>query len=130
MTEQIDLFAEPPAPSAVSRRRALKQGYALAEAGSKRALAGAQREDPKFFELAIKFFVDYVKKAGKPTQCAEARLASKGHVPDPRERRSWGQVPVRAASLGYVKKGPAEPCIDPVSHSAPSWTWIWLKDAD
>lgn len=131
---QLGMFDEevaPPKAKPLAELQAgIRAGRDLAKAGAQRALGGAQAADPEFASKALRFFVQFAKEAGRPVQCTEARNASVGIVPVPKEPRAWGQIPLKAARLGCVVKGPLGPSVDPVQHSNPAWSWRWIKDIE
>lgn len=101
-------------------------GRELAEAGMQRAIDGAQAEtNGAFSKAALQFLVEFATRAGRPVSLPEVRMAARGVVPDVREPRAWGSIPLLARKRGYLASAGYVPSPDPTSHSRPCVAWRW-----
>lgn len=101
-------------------------GRELAEAGMQRAIEGAQAETAgAFSKAALQFLVEFATRAGRPVSLPEVRMAARGVVPDVREPRAWGSIPLLARKRGYLAPAGYVASPDPTSHSRPCVAWRW-----
>lgn len=116
--EQLSLFGASGAPEPQSKsqhkRFMAQQGRALRDEGINRAAEHAERVEPDWKDIAYDAFCRIARQHQEFTT-EQARHLSRV-VPDPPDKRAWGQVARRAVRAGIIEKAGYAVADDPKVH--------------
>lgn len=135
MNQQLAFDMETPAavilsPPVIKLKRLARSdaqaGRAMGHQGAELAAAAADSQHEGWKVAALSFFLDYGRAHGGEFMTEDVRHASKGHVPQPKNPRSWGHVALAAKKAGQIEFARFDTSNDPKSHGAPSNVWRWI----
>ena len=76
----------------------------------------------KLSDLALDYLLEYVNTHNE-FMAEDVRNASVGTVPEPKNRRSWGGVFVRASNMGIIKRKSFGIVKNVKAHKTPATLW-------
>lgn len=115
---QLDAFAAVPPETHSPRQSRLRR-----DLGITRAQLKAERESPKWTDIAAEYLRGYATRiaSGQPFLIEDAIEASYGKVPSVANRRAWGAAVQAAARREWIVKVATAPARS--SNGSPKCTW-------
>jgi hypothetical protein len=125
MAEQLDIEDAIRAAQEAQDRPVQKSGEELAVEGMERAVAHANRVEPRWSDRAYSFLLSFITRFDPPWLTIEQVKfwSYRNGLPQPPSPGSWGSVTRRAKAEGHIVFDKYEPSQNASQHGKPVIVW-------